>query len=132
MEMSGKIQQRINQAIKTLSVNLDKASNTRLIKLAIEVNALPITGLQGGPVFLRANGEMFEYSNGEKPVSPGRETLALVAGSDRYPWLRELLPQRDKSDIDCPVCKGKGKISYAEVKGMYCLECNGLGWKRTV
>ncbi len=51
---------------------------------------------------------------------------ALVSGAERYPELRELLPNREPGATDCQFCLqlptlfGPGKV--------ICPNCGGVGW----
>ncbi len=50
---------------------------------------------------------------------------ALVAGADRYPALRRLLPSRPDGAQTCGACAGLGR--FAQLPNMIC-ECGGVGW----
>lgn len=52
---------------------------------------------------------------------------ALVAGANRYPQLRVLLPERPPGAVDCPCLKHPLLASNQ----VLCGNCGGLGWLAT-
>jgi hypothetical protein len=52
---------------------------------------------------------------------------ALVAGADRYPELRALLPERPPGAVDCP-CLEHPLLASRQI---LCGRCGGLGWLAT-
>jgi hypothetical protein len=49
---------------------------------------------------------------------------ALHAGMKRYPWLKDLLPQRPADAQTCSACNGTGQFPVAD---LIC-SCGGAGW----
>ncbi len=101
------------------------------------VNGLPLYVDIGGGVALSPDGELIVFIWDEpqsiQPVSdPHLRFVALVAGSERYPELASLSPQRTLNDRDCPVCNGKGRLLDLEAHGIDTKHvrcyCGGLGW----
>jgi hypothetical protein len=101
---------------------------------AREYGAIALMGTIGSTWLLRPDGELFDVdSDFEKPLTPLAEEFhvtAIVAGCERYPWLRELLPRRPANALDCPRCGGGGVIKAAEDlgSGVFCCVCDALGW----
>jgi hypothetical protein len=99
-------------------------------RLSADGTALLLYADMGGECYLRPDGEIVSQSV-DIAISPEREsavlrTVALVAGSDLYPELKALLPERPASSRDCPACSG-GWIPVGE-RRLICGKCNGLGW----
>jgi hypothetical protein len=97
--------------------------------------AIALMGTIGSTWLLRPDGSLLDVdSDFGKPLQPLPEDLhvtAIVAGCERYPWLRELLPARPDDAIDCPQCLGRGQLhaSGAEDQhGVFCPACQALGW----
>jgi hypothetical protein len=95
---------------------------------------LPVLGTIGEVWLLRADGSLWRVdSDLGLPLEPLPErlrTMALVAGTERYPWLHEMLPSRPPDAVDCSVCQGQGRIrsSSASEAGLFCDSCDALGW----
>jgi len=66
-------------------------------------------------------------------MDPHLRFLALITGSERYPELASLCPQRTSNDRDCPSCGGTGRLLELEAltgvvtKHIRCY-CGGIGW----
>jgi hypothetical protein len=101
-------------------------------RLSPDGSALLLYSDMGGRCYLRPNGEILSVSI-DSTSSDAREadlkfrTVALVAGSEVYPELAALLPERPSSSRDCPACQG-GRVQVGELR-IICGECNGLGWQ---
>ena len=101
------------------------------------LNGLPLYADMGGGVAIRADGELIGFV-WDEPESIQRETdphlifLALVTGSERYPELASLSPQRTPNDRDCPSCGGTGRLLDLEAHGVDTTHircyCGGTGW----
>jgi hypothetical protein len=105
----------------------------RDLDLARSLDALPLYGDIGGSIFLRADGTMLSLDHNSEELSEGVghpwEIVALVAGAEKYPQLRSLLPERPANARDCTPCGGTGKVSVPGLDvGLGCGECWGLGW----
>jgi hypothetical protein len=99
---------------------------------AARLSALPIGGSMWADYYLRPNGEVvivgedFDHPDVDSVHTEWlRVLMVLVWGSERYPELRELLPQRTPGATDCrclqhPNFFGPGKL--------ICSECGGVGW----
>ena len=92
-----------------------------------EFNALPLYVGWTQTIGIRADGEVVCWSTegdyaGTRPEEDRSWLLtALVAGADRYPELRPLLPVRGPDAIDCP-CRAiplcvSGKVGCASAAG---------------
>ena len=98
--------------------------------------AIALMGTLGSTWLLRPDGSLWDVdADFEKPLTPLPDELritALVAGSQRYPWLAELLPQRPDAARDCRKCGGRGMITPAgaphSAQGIFCSDCSALGW----
>ncbi|HJT77657.1 MAG TPA: hypothetical protein VJ739_10695 [Gemmataceae bacterium] len=99
---------------------------------AARLDALPIGGSMWADYYLRANGEViivgedFDHPDVDSVYTDRLRVLSvLVWGAERYPELRDLLPEREPGATDCqcrqyPDFFGPGKI--------ICQECGGVGW----
>jgi hypothetical protein len=78
----------------------------------------------------RADGEFVswstenEYSGTRRVDDPQLQLVSLVAGTERYPKLQELLPARPDGATDC---RHLAYPIFAESR-ILCSECCGLGW----
>ena len=101
------------------------------------LDALPLYADWGGGVAMRPDGELIGFL-WDEPQSIKVETdphlrfLALVTGSERYPELASLSPQRTSNDRDCPLCNGAGEVAglkehRIDTKVIRCY-CGGTGW----
>jgi hypothetical protein len=101
------------------------------------LDALPLYVSWGGGVAMRSDGELVGFL-WDEPQSIKVETdphlrfLALVYGSERYPELASLFPQRSSNDRDCPLCNGTGEVAGFKEQGidtkvLRCY-CGGAGW----
>lgn len=95
---------------------------------------LPVLGTIGEVWLLRADGSLWrvdsDFGLPLKPLPERLRTMALVAGTERYPWLQELLPTRPLEAVDCNVCQGRGRIQHSSAvgSGVFCDACGALGW----
>ena len=98
--------------------------------------AIALMGTLGSTWLLRPDGSFWDVdADFEKPLTPLPDELritALVAGSERYPWLAELLPDRPDTARDCDKCRGRGTIipfgAAPSTPGVFCSDCSALGW----
>jgi hypothetical protein len=97
----------------------------------IQYNALPLFGTIGEVWLLRSDGSLWRADSDSgmnlEPLPEGLHTIALVVGSARYPWLRELLPARPERAITCIECGGRGRIGPGDA--VFCHACSALGWR---
>jgi hypothetical protein len=99
--------------------------------------AIALMGTLGSIWMLRPDGTLWDaYADTDKPLQSLEDRfhlMALAMGTERYPWLCELLPQRPADAIDCPYCKGAGEIVPANAVhgsgGFLCTACDALGWQ---
>jgi hypothetical protein len=92
-------------------------------------NALPLAEGWFAWALLTEQGDVLEATEDgtvSHAVEPLR-TMFLVAGTERYPELIVLLPERSDSCIDCARCEGTGRMPYGGKK-IRCHECRALGW----
>src|SRR4051812_6039960 len=95
---------------------------------AIRYQALPLFGTLGAVWLLRSDGSLWTVDSDSgapfEPLAEGWHTIALVAGTGRYPWLGELLPTRPVSAVSCGDCGGSGRIGHQR---LFCHSCSALG-----
>jgi hypothetical protein len=98
---------------------------------ARQFNALPLYEGWYGWGILTPQGEILEADD-EGNISPAKEpmrTMFLVVGTERYPELVPLLPQRPAGATDCAACKGSGWVHMnGRRMGFRCGGCRALGW----
>ncbi|NTX02750.1 hypothetical protein [Myxococcus sp. CA040A] len=93
---------------------------------ARELGGLPLYADMGGLVVLRPDGTALTYDwedSKSEATDDVWKVIALTTSREKYPGLRELLPERTVSALDCAACTGTGSILRAT-----CGKCLGLGW----
>jgi hypothetical protein len=103
---------------------------------ACDHGAIALMGTIGTIWMLRPDGTFWEADEDfGKPLAPlprELETTAIVAGTERFPWLKELLPARPPDAADCSFCEGRGQFVPTNAlpgsKGIFCSKCQALGW----
>jgi hypothetical protein len=99
--------------------------------------AIALMGTIGAIWMLRPDGTLWDAdADFGKPLTPLSEefhTIAVVEGTDRFPWLAELLPARPPGARDCTACSGRGffETGYTEApfaSRILCQTCHALGW----
>ncbi len=107
-------------------------------------HGIPLLLTLGAMLVLRSDGVILdlwpEYEPGW-PTSDGKSRIVsseegwigIVAGSEAYPWLADLIPLRPTGAIDCDKCEGRGRVPVTDWRGetvtMYCGDCSALGWR---
>jgi hypothetical protein len=92
--------------------------------------ALPLYVGWTETIGIRLSGEIVRWSTegdypGVQPVQDDKWVLsALVAGAERHPELRTLLPPRPPRAVDCP-CRNHPLFVSGKV---LCGTCGGIGW----
>jgi hypothetical protein len=94
--------------------------------------ALPIYSDIGATIFLRPDGAILiqPHHSDDAPVVEERRSwriLALSLGAEKYPEIRDFLPQRPSGSDDCLECGGSGRFKVAELT-FVCNTCHGIGW----
>lgn len=108
------------------------ADETRLwlAPYVAEFKVLPLYVGWFETIGIRANGEIVSWSTEQESVGVRAvedqmlALISLVAGSKRYPELRQLLPQRTSDAIDCR-CRD---VPFLASGKAFCGTCGGLGW----
>lgn len=102
--------------------------------IAERVHLLPLLLDMGGFIGIDGDGRLFEVAWDEpeviRPVRRRRDQdLALASGSQKYPFLAALLPQRPLGAKDCSTCGGSSVHPFAASAGAaVACACGGLGW----
>lgn len=102
--------------------------------LSQNFSALPIGVSLWTYVFLTPEGEVIStgFEPGELKRSRESQDLlnALVWGTERYPSLAALIPERPLESSDCPLCGGSGvyEVGRFSKETAVCVCCGGLGW----
>jgi hypothetical protein len=106
-------------------------------KAAGSAHALPLYLDWTACMALRPDGELiwidYDEPHQVRPVEDEPErNLGLFQGSRRDPDLRFLVPPRPPDALECPVCKGTGRLTFPEghehlAERVVC-SCGGLGW----
>jgi hypothetical protein len=127
MKMPSSLSNKIEQAIAELVAEPVGHINYE----GIRYQALPLFGTIGEVWLLRSDGSLWKADSDWgiplQPLPENLHTLALVAGAERYPWLRELIPSRPLEADSCSDCGGLGRTGAGVVS--LCPSCGGLGWR---
>src|SRR4051812_33696896 len=90
------------------------AGGTTIDDAARDYGAIALMGTIGSLWMMRPDGTLWDVDlDWDKPFAPLPDELhitALVAGAERFPWLKELVPERPATARDCPVCNGGGLL----------------------
>jgi len=108
---------------------LNGESGEAFANVARKHTALPLAEGWFAWALLTEQGDVLEAAE-DGAVSAATEplrTMFLVAGSERYPELSELLPVRSPTCTDCARCEGTGRMKFGNGK-IRCHECRSLGW----
>ena len=134
LELSADIVEKVRRRLNGLEEDWGEQP-TDVLNIARRLRALPVLLDMGGFYGLREDGTViavgWDSSAGEERTTSLRERdLALLAGSERYQFLRPLLPVRSTSDRKCLVCDGTGIEPNAAAAGLTNVRCwcGGLGW----
>jgi hypothetical protein len=111
---------------------------------AREHGGIPLFFTLGTMLILRPDGVILDLwtecepdwpeADGKARVATGeQEWLGIVAGSEKYPWLSELIPRRPPDATDCTDCTGRGRTPIRDASGnrvtLYCGACGAVGWR---
>jgi hypothetical protein len=123
--------ERIANAIAKAIEDLAPESIGHINYEGVRYQALPIFGTIGEVWLLRADGSLWradsDFGAPLEPLPESLRTVALVAGANRYPWLRELLPTRPAEATICGDCGGMGRTGPGDA--LFCRSCGALGWR---
>jgi len=101
-----------------------------LAPFVAKFSALPLYVGWTETIGIRVDGEIVTWSTEGEFAGVGSVhdqtmvLISLVAGSDRYPELRRLLPQRGPGAMDC----GCRDVPLLASHKAFCGTCGGLGW----
>jgi hypothetical protein len=102
------------------------------VLIAREMQALPVYKDLGGTLGFNAEGTVLFLALDSEQVRPvidhGWTIVAAVAASEKYPELRDILPERPPTAITCAMCLGAGKLVLTPKLTVGCATCWGLGW----
>ncbi len=98
--------------------------------------AIALMGTIGAIWMLRPDGTFWDadadFGKPLTPLPPELEITAIVAGVQRFPWLKELLPAEPPGTLDCSFCGGHGQLAPKNARpgsaGVFCPKCQALGW----
>jgi hypothetical protein len=123
----------VADAIKRLAAGwLNEPDQHGLHSVVRERGALPVYLGIGGALLLTPDGDILgvAWDSREGPKreeNPSLRLTAVVAGAEKYPELRPLVPVRPPDAKLCTSCGGQGFVLFSE-KSIRCGECFGLGW----
>ncbi len=102
------------------------------VLIAREMQALPVYKDLGGTLGFNAEGTVLSLDWESEQVRPtidhGWMIVAAVAASEKYPEMREILPEKPPTAKTCPMCTGMGKLVFTPKLTVGCATCWGLGW----
>ncbi|NTX11175.1 hypothetical protein HUA76_10280 [Myxococcus sp. CA056] len=122
---SESLRRDIERWLKEFLLNPTEPADQR--ELARELGGLPLYADMGGLVVLRPDGTVLTYDwedSKSEATDDVWKVVALTTSREKYPRLRELLPERTVSALDCAACTGTGSI----LRTATCWKCLGLGW----
>jgi hypothetical protein len=112
------------QAMPDEELTLCRREERRFARLK---NVLPVYSDMTGSLGFSPDGVILFSdweSNEVKPMTDeGWQIIAAVSAIERYPDLREILPDRPNRAKSCDACGGKGRML-----SVFCGRCHGLGW----
>ncbi len=123
--ISDRIREIVNEATNC-GATIDEEARTH--------GAVALLGTIGSIWLLRPDGTLWDVDadTGKPlmPLPPEQRTMAIVAGTERYPWLAELLPKRPSDAKACSNCRGQGVMRPPgeTTGGIFCSTCDALGW----
>ena len=125
-----KLPPHLAERIEAEIANLTPESIGHINYEGLRYQGLPVMGTIGEVWLLRSDGSFWKVdSDFGLPLTPLPEnlhTMAVVYGTERYPWLADLLPTRPAGATDCSHCHGRGRLGPAGEVG--CYACGALGW----
>lgn len=103
-----------------------------LRRIAAELQVLPLVPDMGGCYAIRSNGEVVSFSwdapsDVRAEEDPRIRNMAIFQGSRKYPILQSLVPHKPADALECPHCRGTGKLPEPMPENVICY-CGGLGW----
>jgi acyl carrier protein len=116
--------------------SIDGDPNILARRICTEVHALPLLFDFTAVMAIRPDGELVwidEDLSRVRLVEDERErTIGLFQGSLRDPDLGFLVPPRPADAVDCPDCRGTGRIPFPEgsehLADLVICYCGGIGW----
>lgn len=116
-------------------VSKDGDGHLQTVKsIAVRHRVLPLSYDLGGLVGLKEDGEVVTISWDDPATVLSVESVrlrdvAIITASERYTFLRTLVPQRTAEAKICPDCAGDGKpLMSGRIPNVVC-SCGGLGWR---
>jgi hypothetical protein len=100
-----------------------RAARAYALPLFFDWTAFMALRLDGQVVWVPYDDEPFEI---EVLQDERLRNLGLFQGTKLHPDLAFLIPRRPADAIDCPDCRGTGKLTHLSVR-ILC-SCGGVGW----
>lgn len=126
---SMKLPKSIKQKIESVVSN--KLESDRIIdEEARGYGAIALLGTLGEIWALRPDGSfwsIFDEKSVMEPLEEKHIKMAIAVGIWRFPWLKSLLPEKSFDDVECPYCKGLGKIGD-RANWSLCYTCEAKGF----
>ena len=78
------------------------------------------------------DGVVLSCDSNSEQVTPETDekwrVIAAVSAVQKYPDLREMLPDKPPTAKSCSMCSGAGKVRLVKEYYAICGNCSGLGW----
>jgi hypothetical protein len=126
------IEEQITKAIKIYTENSNNPEFYR--NISKELNVLPILFDWEGFIAIRPDCSFIYYdeetNKWKEEKNPAWQIAAIIDGSTKYKFLKELVPKETVDSHICSECNGTGKYFQGKTKNEYviCGKCFGLGW----
>ena len=107
----------------------DRVGSDEQRTLARAMNALPVYFDFSGALGFTPDGTVLHHDLESRQTTAMTDerwiVIAAVSAAEKYPDLREMLPDKPPTAKTCTLCSGTGR--QLEIKA-FCGNCAGLGW----
>ncbi len=131
---NSQISAHVSERLAELLESRQTDSPCETADLARRIQALPVYTDMSGALAFTVDGRVLFFSWETEQIQPTNDewvTVAAVAAAEKYPELREILPQRPATAATCGKCGGTGKLQLTPELTPRCYTCRGLGWVET-